>query len=110
MKKSIFLFCMYIIFFVSCKETAQPFVKGYYTDEGLYEVVAIGMAKEGIEKVVQSRNMAKEAAIIVAQQKVMDEFKIPEGKVLTSGMIKSTEFINQRTCKIVYVVNPEKLK
>ena len=108
MKKIIYCIGVFLLFIVSCDKTQEPFVKGYYTDEGLYEVVAIGMAKEGIEKDVQSRNMAKEAALIVAQKKVMDEFKIPEGKVIPSGIIKSTEFINNRTCKIVYVVNPKK--
>ncbi|MDD5065440.1 MAG: hypothetical protein PHF84_00185 [bacterium] len=110
MKKIIFLCGLF--FFFHCKTTSYPYiVKGYYVNNNQqYEVEAYGLTKQDVQNAVQSRNIAKEAALIVAQKKVMDEFNIPQGKVIRSGLIKDVEFINNKTCRIIYTVDVNDLK
>lgn len=95
----------------ACSHSDQYVVQGYYLNgKEQYMVEAVGLCKENVKNTVKSRNIAKEAAVILAQKKVMDEFNIPQGRVVRSGLIKNVQFIDNRTCKILYLVNVKDLK
>ena len=79
-------------------------------DSNLYQVTSYGFAPENINNKIESKNMAKEAAILLAQKKVIDEFQLPENIIIKSGNITKTEFINDKICKIIYVVNIDYIK
>ncbi len=107
MIKYIFIFLLLLI---SCKEIETRETKGYYIDENHYEVIAFGRAPEEVKNPVKARNMAREAALIEAQKKVNEEFNVPVEKIVNSGLIKKSEFVDENTCRIVYAVNAAALK
>lgn len=113
--KKIDLIIILFLLVICCKSEeklikSEYIVKGQYINNNLYQVTSYGFAAKNIDNKIESRNMAKEAAILLAQKKVQDEFKIPENIVIKSGNIEKTEFINDKICKIIYVVDINYLK
>ena len=109
--KNIIIFIILLILFLCCKEVDWKFTtRGYYTDKEHYEVIAYGKAPDNEKNQVKARNMAQEAALITAQKKVHEEFKVDANKIIKSGRIKEVKFSSpQYSCRIVYVVNVKTL-
>ena len=110
MKKIFIFFCMLIIFLLSCDEDEKELTRGYYPDEDHYEVIAFGRAPENIYNKVKARNQAKEAALIQAQLHIQKEFDLPSDVIQASGIIKEVQFKENRLCRLVYIVEINKLK
>ncbi len=110
--KNIIIFIILLILFLCCKEVDWKLTtRGYYTDKDHYEVIAYGKAPDNEKNQVKARNMAQEAALITAQKKVHEEFKVDTGEIVKSGRIKEIKFSNrQNACRIVYTVNVKILK
>lgn len=107
--KIVIIFYILMLALISCDEE-EEITRGFYMDENHYQIIAYGKAPQHITKKVQARNMAKEAAIIAAQQKAEDEFSIPANKIIKSGVIKKIEFKNNHICRLIYIININTLK
>ncbi len=103
------LFYILILAFISC-DKEEEITRGFYMDKNHYQIIAYGKAPQHITKKVQARNMAKETAIIAAQQKAEEEFSIPANKIIKSGVIKKVEFKNNYICRLIYIININTLK
>lgn len=117
MKKIIsFQLLTMVIFIFSCRSEndyvkSDYVLKARYLDTQTYEITSYGFAPKNIRNSTQAKNMAKEAALILAQQKVSQEFNVPVDMVIKSGQIKEVEYLNNNSiCKMIYIVNTDYLK
>lgn len=110
MKMNLFLFIIIsLLLFTMCDEDKEV-IQGFYISETQYKVIAFGKAPENVQNKVKARNMAKEAALIMAQQHIKEKFKLQNDSIMRSGIIKKVSFLNNHACRLVYIINTESIK
>ncbi|MBN1897798.1 MAG: hypothetical protein JW827_03390 [Spirochaetes bacterium] len=99
---NIIIILLFLFTLSACEEDYET--KGFYIDDGrYYQVISYGRSADEVENKVKSRNMAKEAALIYAQKQVHEELG-KDPKILNSGLILKTVFINDHLCQLTYQV------
>ena len=74
-----YVIIFFFLLFFQCKENPKnptERAEGKYISKETYQVVAWGEAPETVKNLVQARNMAKEAAILVAQNHIRKQFDL----------------------------------
>jgi hypothetical protein len=140
--KRIFSLCLLLcvaVVFTACKSSGgmggevkgESFVSEGWVSPDIFRVTATGVPKEGLTNKIQRQGTAKEAALIMAQKRIIEKFVGARlegaagaadyastgiavskefGGLVKGGTIVKTTFDEDANCEIVYQVEKKNLR